>query len=66
MSRTSPKGPGRRPRPVKQRQPRGLGAGRISNSTLRESPATLPMGEPMTQAERAHHAASMTRRLPLS
>jgi len=66
MSRSAPNGTGRRSRPVKHRKPRGIGKGYVPMSTLRESPVPAPTAEPMSAAERAHHAASMTRRLPLS
>lgn len=66
MSRRVPNGPGRRPYPVKRRKPRGLGKGYVHASTLRQTSVPLTPAEPMTPAERAHHAASMNRRLPLS
>jgi hypothetical protein len=66
MSRTAPNGPGRRSRPIKRCKPRGLGRGPISTATGHPISPKLPVSEPMSPAELAHHAASMTRRLPLS
>ena len=65
MSRSAPNGPGRRSRPVKRRQLRGLGKGRVASSSLPAADPP-PMAEPLSAAERAHAIASMTRRLPLS
>jgi hypothetical protein len=66
VSRATPNGPGGRPRPVRRRKPRGLGKGRIPTAKTRLVEPTMSPQPPMSAMERAHHAASMTRRLPLS
>jgi hypothetical protein len=55
-----------RSRPLKQRQPRGLGKGRIPTETTRAPAENLTKQEPMSAVERAHAIVSLGRRLPLS
>jgi hypothetical protein len=65
MARRTPNSSAPRARPIKQRKPRGLGKGRVPQTTTRYVEPVAKAEEPMTAAERAHVLASLNRRLPL-